>query len=188
MAEKKPDQVFDLGGRSPISMVSVGLFLMLLVCRIPPAFSEDTPFSARNAWENLVYVPAYSHIFYGDSDRPFQLSVTLSIRNTDPVKEIEVISVGYHDSDGKPVRMAIEKPIRLKPFATTYCRVPESDATGGVNAFFLVLWKGDPEGNPPLVEAVMIGASGQQGISFTSRGVPLPKPRVVNPGGKLPRE
>ena len=30
-----------------------------------------------------IYVPAYSHIYSGDRERPFLLTVTVSIRNTD---------------------------------------------------------------------------------------------------------
>ena len=37
-------------------------------------------------------------------------------------------------------------------------------------ANFLVEWKSEKSVNPPFVESVMIGAEGQQGISFASRG------------------
>ena len=41
---------------------------------------ETFPLSRGQA----VYVPAYSHIYIGDREHPFYLTVTLSIRNTDP--------------------------------------------------------------------------------------------------------
>jgi len=31
-----------------------------------------------------IYVPAYSHIYSGNREQPFLLTVTLSIRNIDP--------------------------------------------------------------------------------------------------------
>ncbi len=34
-----------------------------------------------------VYVPIYSHIYHGDCDKPFDLTATLSIHNTDPKHE-----------------------------------------------------------------------------------------------------
>ncbi len=46
----------------------------------------------------------------------------------------------------------------------------ESDLRGGSGANFIVKWKADVPANRPIIEAVMIGARGQQGISFTSRG------------------
>jgi hypothetical protein len=36
-----------------------------------------------------------------------------------------------------------------------------------------VRWKAEIPVNEPIIEGVMIGASGQQGISFTSRGVAI---------------
>jgi hypothetical protein len=123
----------------------------------------------------LVYVPAYSHIYYGDREKQFLLTITLSIRNTDPARTITISKVDYYDSDGKPVRSYLQKPLSLKPLASTRFIVPESDHRGGSGASFIVQWQADAKVNPPLLEGVMIGASGQQGISFTSRGVEIKK-------------
>ena len=38
-----------------------------------------------------IYVPAYSHIYSGNRERPFLLTVTLSIRNIDPTHKITII-------------------------------------------------------------------------------------------------
>jgi len=42
-----------------------------------------------------VYVPVYSHICTEDRQRPFNLAVTLSVRNTDPAKSMSLTSVDY---------------------------------------------------------------------------------------------
>jgi hypothetical protein len=54
--------------------------------------------------------------------------------------------------------------------ASTRFIVKESDSKGGSGANFLVEWRAETEVNEPIMEEVMIGAAGQQGISFTSRG------------------
>ncbi len=77
----------------------------------------------------------------------------------------------YYDSQGQRIRSYLPRPLTLGPLAATRFVVKYSDKTGGSGAHFLVQWKSEQEVNPPLLEGVMIGASGQQGISFTSRGV-----------------
>jgi len=132
--------------------------------------SESAPSPLPAVTEQRIYVPVYSHIFHGNTPRPFDLTTTLSIRNTDPKRTITILSTTYYDSEGKLVREYLEKPVLLAPLASTYCLIPESDSTGGVGAVLLVHWKSKGPVNPPLVESVMIGTRGQQGISFTSRG------------------
>ena len=53
-----------------------------------------------------VYVPVYSHIWYGNVDSRLKaskldLSSMLSIRNVDPDHSIVVNTVRYHDTNGK---------------------------------------------------------------------------------------
>lgn len=118
----------------------------------------------------LVYVPLYSHIYYGDREKTFLLTGTLSVRNTDPVHPITLLSVDYYDTNGNRIRNYLDQPLVMRPLASTRFIVKASDKSGGSGAHFLVRWKADREVNPPLLETVMIGALGQQGISFTSRG------------------
>jgi len=79
-------------------------------------------------------------------------------------------AVRYYDSAGKPVRDYIQKPSELPPLATVEFVVQRADATGGPGANFLVQWKGPAGVDEPIVEAVMVGESGNTGISFTSTG------------------
>jgi hypothetical protein len=66
----------------------------------------------------LLYVPVYSHIYIGDRERPFNLAVTLSVRNTDPRKSLRLTEVDYYDSDGHLVRHYLEEPREMPPLAT----------------------------------------------------------------------
>jgi hypothetical protein len=121
----------------------------------------------------LVYVPIYSHVYYGDRERTILLTGILSVRNTDPGQAINLLQVDYYDTDGKLLRKYLTQPVRLGPLGSTRFIVKSSDTAGGSGANFLVRWKAEIPVNEPIIEGVMIGASGQQGISFTSRGVAI---------------
>jgi hypothetical protein len=117
-----------------------------------------------------LYVPSYSHIYAGNRELPILLAVTLSIRNVDFKQSIILTSVDYYGTKGELIKKYLKEPIVLGPFETTRYVIPRDDKSGGSGANFLVEWKSGKSVNPPIVESVMIGAEGQQGISFTSRG------------------
>ena len=136
-----------------------------------PAVAEVTDAKAVG---QMLYVPVYSHIYYGGKAyggrRRFELAVTLSIRNTDLHQAIMVLAARYYDSAGKLLQDFLEQPLRLGPLASTEVFVEESDVRGGVGANFLVEWRAEAPVNAPVVEAVMIGTAGTQGLSFVSPG------------------
>ena len=117
-----------------------------------------------------VYVPAYSHIYIGNRERPFLLTITLSIRNIDQKQRITISEVGYYETQGKLVKRFLDKSITLKPLESLRYVIPENDKSGGSGANFIVKWKSDKLTNPPIIESIMIGTQNQQGISFTSQG------------------
>lgn len=120
-----------------------------------------------------IYVPCYSHIYHGAKARPFDLTVTLSVRSTDTKGSMNLVAVDYYDTDGKLIRSFLQKPERLAPLATKEYIVDQIDSSGGSGANFIIRWTSEEIVNAPLVETVMIGTSSQQGISFTSRGVAI---------------
>ena len=117
-----------------------------------------------------IYVPAYSHIYSGNREKPFLLTITVSIRNVDPKHPIQITTVSYYETQGKLLKQYLEKTATLAPLGSLRYIVPEGDKTGGSGANFIVEWRSDKLVNPPIVEAVMIGTQSGQGISFTSRG------------------
>ncbi|MCG6156623.1 DUF3124 domain-containing protein [Rubinisphaera margarita] len=117
----------------------------------------------------IVYVPAYSHVYHGDG-KPHLLTITLSVRNTSMESEIVVRSIRYFDTKGVEVRSYLEKPVRLPPLGTTELVVERDDASGGSGANFIVEWYADKPVTEPIIEAVMIDTGSQQGISFVRRG------------------
>ena len=147
-----------------IKIVTV-LVTIFLLC--PGAWGQtETTLSKGQA----VYVPVYAQIYHGFKERPFDLTVTVSIRNTDPNNAITVLSADHYDSNAKLVRKYVEKPVQLNAMASTRYIIKQSDKIVGSGASFIVKWKADHSVNPPIIESVMIGTEGQQGLSFTSRG------------------
>ena len=117
-----------------------------------------------------IYVPAYSHIYVGNRENPFLLTVTLSIRNIDTKHPVTITTADYYDTKGKRIRKYLKQPVSLGPLESIRYVVPQKDKSGGSGANFIVEWTSTKAVNPLFVETIMIGAESQQGISFTSRG------------------
>ncbi len=117
-----------------------------------------------------IYLPVYSHIYYGIKSRPFNLTVTVSVRNTDMKRPLTVLSADYYDTEGRLVRHFLDKSETLPPLGTREFIIDERDEAGGSGANCIVRWSSSEPMNPPVVESVMIGASSNQGISFLSVG------------------
>ena len=156
-----------------VQMKKSYLFISLLLI-IVFNFLAPLPLHAEGQIElskgQTIYVPAYSHIYSGNREKPFLLAVTVSIRNIDPKNPISITSINYYETQGKLLKIYLEKPAVLAPLGSLRYIVPEGDKTGGSGANFIVEWRSDKPVNPPIVESVMIGTQSQQGISFTSRG------------------
>lgn len=116
-----------------------------------------------------VYVPIYSQIYHHNSqNHVMNLSATLSIRNTDLANSIIITSVRYYNTDGQLIRQDIKSPVELKPLASTDFFIAADDTSGGAGANFIVEWVALKTVYEPVIEAVMISTSSNQGISFIS--------------------
>lgn len=129
-----------------------------------------------------VYVPVYSSLYLGLNikQRMVELAATVSVRNVSASHPIVIEWVRYYDSAGKLIRDYVDKPSALPPLGSVEFVIQRSDTAGGPGANFLIRWKGPPNVNEPIIEAVMLGQSGNAGISFASTG------RVLKsePGGQ----
>jgi len=122
-----------------------------------------------------AYLPVYSHIYY-DGGRPYMLEITLSIRNIDPNEPVYLSKADYYDTDGKLSKSKIDRLIVLKPLQTIEFLIERHDASGGSGANFIVEWHAaDKSVHAPLIEAVMVGRSGTNAISFVRKSEPLPQ-------------
>lgn len=120
------------------------------------------------AYHQSVYVPVYSEI-YLDHNRRILLTATLSIRNTSTTETLYIDKVEYHGSSGQLLRQYLTNPIQVKAMAAATFVVEQNEKEGGPGASFVVHWGADTTLSP-VIQAVMIGAQGQQGISFVTEG------------------
>lgn len=132
----------------------------------------------RSLGQNL-YLPIYSHIWHGDMAADGErgrtlVSVSVSIRNTDPLKPIRVVSAQYYDTDGKKLKEYVSSPKTIAPMGTHELFVPRSDDTGGSGANFVITWKSDTPASPPIVEGVHANLPAGRSIAFISAARPLP--------------
>lgn len=118
-----------------------------------------------------TYLPIYSSVYAISHNDVRSLTSTVSIHNMNLEDSLFVKKIDYFNTEGDLVRSYIDHPIFIKPMETVNIVVHQIDNLGGTGANFLIDWAlNDKSANPPLIEAVMISTSGQQGISFTTRG------------------
>jgi hypothetical protein len=106
-------------------------------------------------------------------DRMADLAVTVSIRNTDAERPIRIEAVRYFGNDGQQLGNRFAEPSTLGAMATSEIVVPQSAFHGDTGANLIVEWRSAAPVTPPVVETVMVGMRGTQGLAFTSRAVVL---------------
>ena len=125
-----------------------------------------------------VYVSVYSSIYLGLESEPLMvnLAATVSVRNVSDAHPLILTHARYYDSAGKAVRDYLTGPGELGPMATVEYVVKRGDTAGGPGANFVIEWAGPASMDEPIVEAVMIGQSGDAGFSFISLGKSIQRP------------
>ncbi|MEI6143006.1 MAG: DUF3124 domain-containing protein [Mariniphaga sp.] len=114
------------------------------------------------------YVPIYSDIYHLDGRQRFLLTATVSIRNISLQDSAYLLTARYNDSYGKLLRFIVERPILLKPLESIEFVIEDKEDKGGAGASFIIDWGSSIYSKQLLIQAVMIGTAGQQGISFTT--------------------
>lgn len=116
------------------------------------------------------YLPVYAQIYEWSEHNTYNLTTTVSIRNTSPKDTLFLLKANYHNTQGKLLRAYIQQPIFIAPLETLEIVLPEQDKEGGTGANFVFDWASPSADLAPLFEAVMISTTGQQGLSFTTSG------------------
>lgn len=167
-------------------------FLLLILCFVlfqscerpknPQKPSPDPILDKYNSTTNsndllyrdTVYIPIYSDIYSETKDVKFNLTATLSIRNTSFRDTIYIDDIDYYDTDGKLVRhYLVEQTLELSPMQSIEYVVEEDDTEGGTGANFIINWAANSKNISPIFQGVMISTNGQQGISFLTEGVSI---------------
>ena len=167
----------------PYAWLTYVLALALLIgCLEPPGPNTDS--EGRDVLVDLqsldatpplrfrdtVYVSIYSDIYSESKDVKFNLTATLSIRNTSLTDSLYIDDIDYYNSAGELVREYLSGPIYLNPMQSIEYVIEEDDTAGGTGANFLVRWGSTTEDIHPIFEGIMISTHGQQGISFRTEG------------------
>ncbi len=160
-------------------MLSIFPFRLVLAATMGLVFSlahagADNLLSAGQS----IYLPVYSHVYHGESDRQGKPSETLvsvhvSIRNTDPDKAMRLVSAKYYDTRGRLVKNYVTTVIVVPPLGTYEIFVPRSDAAGGSGANFLIAWLADEPINTPVIEARHADIRESRTLMFTTTGTPI---------------
>ena len=140
---------------------------LALACTLA-LFSAAAPAEGPKSAGQLLFVPVYSELAYGDRKHTLNLSVTLSIRNTDRQSSLKLKRVDYFSSSGTLVRAYLSAPQTIAPLAAAEYVITGGDRSGGTAASFLVEWESAARISVPVVEAVMVSAASMHGVSFQS--------------------
>jgi hypothetical protein len=120
--------------------------------------------------QGVTYLSVYSQIYSQNEHSTRDLTVTVSLRNTNESDTVFIDRAAYYDTKGKLIRSYFERSIYIAPMETVEIVIDEVDREGGTGANFLFHWSTAHGLHEPHFESVMISTAGQQGISFTCRG------------------
>lgn len=95
-----------------------------------------------------------------DHKRTFNLTTTLSVRNTDPFRSFTLLKVNSYDSKANLILQCINSGGEFDPLASTSNVIEEPDLRRGVGASVLVKWVSEEPISPPVFEAIKITTSG----------------------------
>ncbi|WKK67593.1 DUF3124 domain-containing protein [Lutimonas zeaxanthinifaciens] len=115
------------------------------------------------------YLSVYSQIYNQTEHKVYDLTATVSIRNTDRNDTIYLDGAEYFDTKGHSIRKYFNKTVYVAPMETVEIVIEERDEDGGTGANFIFDWRIKPGSSEPLFEGVMITSFGQ-GLSFTTHG------------------
>lgn len=148
---------------------------LALVTLATPTKADEIIQSAKG---QTVYLPVYSHLWHGNLNARglpeiLQLSALISIRNTDPVNPIRVLSARYYDTGGKALREFVPATKTLAPLATLELFVERREAEGGSGANFIIRWQSDTPVSAPVTEAIHADLNSVRTVSFVTTGRPI---------------
>ena len=130
------------------------------------ALPEPRSLNARGT----VYVPVYSRVRDTANKAPVDVTATLRIDNASDSKPIVIGRIDYFSTSGKLLQRYLDTPIALRPLGAVQISIQADDRRGGAAANFIVSWAGSGPIAEPVIEAVMVGTTGNSSYSFVSQG------------------
>jgi hypothetical protein len=131
----------------------------------------DHPINKREMeYSDTFYIPIYSDIYLDVQNQKTLLAATLSIRNTSYADSLFITKIDYFNTTGELVRSYIENSISIAPMGTINYVIEKDDDTGGSGANFIVVINAKNKNVKPLIQAVMMGITGNKAFSFSTDG------------------
>lgn len=131
---------------------------------VAPAWPDTLP-------HGKTYLSVYAQIYSLTEAKRHDLTATISVRNVSERDTVFLHAADFYRTDGDLVRAYLSGTVFVLPMETLEFVIEEADRSGGTGANFLFEWSAPATAPEPLFEGVMISTSGQQGLSFTTRGV-----------------
>jgi len=165
--------------------IKVRLIMLLMGAFLISCAEEKSDVTHENVnWENRkinlpsgdslidgqTYLSVYSQIYSQSERNTKDLTVTVSMRNTDANNQLFIIDADYYNTKGDLIKSYFDEPIYIDPMETVEIIIDETDQLGGTGGNFIFDWKMYPTATDPSFEAVMISTAGQQGLSFVTIG------------------
>ncbi|EXI74816.1 MAG TPA: DUF3124 domain-containing protein [Candidatus Accumulibacter phosphatis] len=128
-----------------------------------------------------VYVPIYSELRHGNVAATGRTDVTLlsvlvSVRNTDPLNPIRVVSANYYNTEGVLLRNSLPAPRVIPPFGTFELFVEQRENQGGSGANYAIKWDATAPVSQPTIEALHSRFQAGYSVAFISRGRAISEP------------
>ena len=130
---------------------------------------NDTSKFNESYVEGRSYLSVYSQIYSGTEHRTYNLTATISMRNTNYEDTIYLKKAEYFDTKGNSIRTYFDKTIFIAPMETVEIIIDENDKDGGTGANFVFDWITKENINEPLFEGIMISTY-NRGLSFATNG------------------
>ncbi len=159
-------------------MKSPNKFRSLILAMLLAAATTANAVEPELSKGQTLYLPIYSHIWHGDRNAKgyplkSQVSVLVSIRNTDMKNPIRILSARYFDTAGKPMKEYVAAAKTIPPMGTFELYVERKESEGGSGANFIIAWEASAPANLPVVEAVHADIQGHRTLSFITDGRPI---------------
>lgn len=129
-------------------------------------------------FQDVVYIPIYSDVYHDQQNQKVLLAATLSIRNTSYDDSLFITKIDYFNTEGTLVRSYVKNLISLPPMATINYVIEKEDDTGGHGANFIVELNSKSKDVQPLIQAIMVGHTGNKGFAFSTDGYSIKRKKA----------
>jgi len=151
----------------------LAIIIIFTLCFAAMASAQAPPPSSKG---QTLYLPLVSYVYLGPKNKPYELTKTFCFRNRDRKQSLTLLSIEYFNGSGQNLGNVLDKSRIISPLASLQMPVasPKKDQAKEGSPCLIVRWKADNAVTTPLVQCIMIGATGQQGISFSTTATPIP--------------